>query len=67
MTVNLSINAVLCSYFRQGGGYVINAVCLSVILLFRMECNCRSNQLISLKLGCYDWACHPEELINFWW
>ena len=27
---------------------------------------CKSNQPISLKLGCYDWA-YQWESINFWW
>ena len=38
-------------YLRQGGGYTIKLVCLSLVLSFYVQDYCKSNQSISLKFG----------------
>ena len=40
---------------------------LSVCVSFCEQDYWKSNEPISLKLGCYDWANQPDKLINFWW
>jgi len=42
-------------------------VSLSVIPSVCEQDYCKSNQPLSLKLGCYEWAYQSGEVINFWW